>query len=673
MNPLLEDWTAPFGAPPLNRVRPEHFAPAYDRALADHRAEIGRIAEDPAPPDFANTIIAFERSGKFLTRVDAVFSAFAGSMSDDAIQAIEREIAPRLSAHQNAIYLNPQLFQRIDTVWRQRQDAALDPESIKVVERIHLDFVRAGAELSPEKRDRMDAINQRLAELSTGFAQNVLADEEDYVEPLSEAQVVGVPVSLRDALADTAKERDLSAPYAVTLSRSSIEPFLQTADDRALREKLFKAWVKRGDNDGDHNNKAIMTETLSLRGEKAALIGYQNYAAYKLADSMAATPERARALLERVWAPALRRAREERDALQALVAEEGGNFDLAPWDWRYYAEKLRQRRYDFDEAALKPYLTLDNVIAAPFDTASKLFGLSFNQRHDIPVYHPDVRVWEVTQAGRPVGLFYGDYFARTGKQGGAWMSSLRDQHRLDGEVLPLITNNCNFVKGDPALLSFDDARTVFHEFGHALHGLLSNVRYPRLSGTNVARDFVELPSQLYEHWLEEPQVLSRFARHYRTGEPMPQALMEKLIAARHFNQGFQTVEFLASAFLDMDFHSKTSVNIDPAALEAATLTAIGIPEAIVPRHAAPHFGHIFAGEGYSAGYYSYLWSEVLDADGYGAFTEAGDPFSHSLAKKLHDNIYSTGGTRDFTQAYREFRGRDPEIDALLKGRGLETN
>ena len=673
MNPLLEDWTASIDAPPLDRIRSEHFTPAYYRALEDHQAEISCIAEDPAPPDFDNTLAAFERSGKLLTRVDAVFSAFTGSLSDDAIQAIEREMAPRLSAHQNAIYLNPKLFARIDTVWLKRTDASLDSESLKVLERIHLDFVRAGAELSPEKRARMDAVNQRLAGLATEFSQNVLADEEDYVEPLTESQVTGVPASLREALAATAKERGLTAPYAVTLSRSSIEPFLQTADDRALREKLFKAWIKRGDNDGPHNNRAIMAQTLSLRAEKAALMGHQNYAAYKLADSMAATPERARALLQRVWAPALKRAQEERDALQALVAEEGRNFALAPWDWRYYAEKLRQRRYEFDEAALQPYLALDNVIAAAFDTANKLFGLSFTDRRDIPVYHPDVRVWEVTRAGKPVGLFYGDYFARTGKQGGAWMSSLRDQQSLDGEILPLITNNCNFVKGEPALLSFDDARTVFHEFGHALHGLLSNVRYPRLSGTNVARDFVELPSQLYEHWLEEPQVLSRFARHYQTGEPMPSALMEKLSAARHFNQGFQTVEFLASAFLDMDFHSKPLENTDPAALEAATLTAIGMPEAIVPRHAAPHFGHIFAGEGYSAGYYSYLWSEVLDADGYGAFTEAKNPFSPVLAKKLYDNIYSTGGTRDFTQAYREFRGRDPEIDALLKGRGLETN
>ena len=510
--------------------------------------------------------------------------------------------------------------------------------------------------------------------MAAEFSQNVLADEEAYVEPLNEAQIAGIPSSLRDALAATAKERGLDAPYAVTLSRSSIEPVLQSADDRALREKLFKAWVRRGDNDGAHNNGAVMAQTLALRSEKAALMGYPNYAAYKLADSMAATPARARALLDRVWTPARKRALEERDALQTLAAEEGGNFKLAPWDWRYYAEKLRARRYDFDEAALKPYLALDNIVAAAFDTAvPAVRPRRFQPRHDIPVYHPDVRVWEVARHGRAIGLFYGDYFARPGKQDGAWMSSLRDQERLDDEVLPLITNTCNFVKGDPALLSFDDARTVFHEFGHALHGLLSQVRYPRLSGTNVARDFVELPSQIFEHWLEEPQVLSRFARHYQTGAPMPAELMKKLSAARHFNQGFETVEFLASAFLDMDFHSQRLENYDALALQAASLSAIGMPEEILPRHAAPHFGHIFAGEGYSAGYYSYLWSEVLDADGFSAFTEANDPFSPVLAKNLHDNIYSSGGTRDFTEAYRDFRGRDPEIDALLKGRGLETN
>lgn len=673
MNPLLEDWAGPFGTPPLDRIQPAHFASAYEAALAEHQAEIARIAADPAPPGFANTAVALERSGKRLARVDTVFSTFAGSATNETLQAIELEMAPKLSAHWNGIYLNAALFKRLDAVWQRRAELALDAESLRLLERIHLDFVRAGARLSGEDRARIDAINQRLATLAAGFAQNVLADEEDYVEPLSEEQAATLPASLREALAATARERNMDAPYAVTLSRSSIEPFLQSASDRALREKLFKAWVRRGANPGGRNNDRVMAETLKLRAEKAALLGYKTYAAYKLADSMAGTPARARALLDKVWAPARKRAEKEREDLQALVAEEGGNFALAPWDWRYYAEKLRQRRYAFDEDMLKPYLVLDNIIAAAFDTATRLFGITFHPRADVRTYHPDVRVWEVRRGEKPVGLFYGDYFARPGKQGGAWMSSLRDQQSLDGDILPLVLNNCNFVKADPALLSFDDARTVFHEFGHALHGLLSQVRYPRLSGTNVARDFVELPSQLYEHWLEEPEVLSRFARHWQTGEPLPQSLMEKLEAARHFNQGFQTVEFLASAFLDMDFHSQKLENYDPAALEAATLVSIAMPDAIVPRHSAPHFGHIFSGEGYSAGYYAYLWSEVLDADGFGAFTETNNIFSPVIAKKLHDDIYSSGGTRDFTEAYRSFRGRDPEIEALLKGRGLETN
>ncbi|HEX3756723.1 MAG TPA: M3 family metallopeptidase [Rhizomicrobium sp.] len=672
MNPLLEEWRAPFGAPPLDRIRPEYFPAAYVQAFADHDAEIARITEDPAPPDFANTIIAFEKSGRLLTQVDAIFFVLSGAATNEALQKIERELAPRVSAHHNAIYLNAKLFARIDAVWRHRPPHPMDAEDRKVLERIHLDFVRAGARLAPEGRARMDQINQRLATLTTEFSLNVLADEEEYVEPLSEEQATGLSPSLREALATTARERNVAAPYAATLARSSVEPFLQSSPDRALREKLFKAWVARGDNPNAHNNRAIIAETLKLRAEKAALMGYDNYAAYKLADTMAETPDRARALLEKVWSPARKRAEEERGALQAQVAEEGGNFKLAPWDWRFYAERLRQRRYEFDEEALKPYLSLDNVIAAAFDTASKLFGLSFQERHDIPVYHPDVRVWEVTRHEKAVGLFYGDYFSRTGKQEGAWMSSLRDQQKLDGDVLPLIFNTCNFAKAEPALISFDDARTVFHEFGHALHGLLSNVRYPRLSGTNVAQDFVELPSQLFEHWLEEPAVLAKFARHYETGAPMPQSLRDKLIAARHFNQGFTTVEFLASAIIDMDFHSGAWENSDPITMQTASLAAIGMPDEIVPRHGSTHFGHVFAGEGYSAGYYSYLWSEVLDADGFGAFKEAEDPFAPEVAKRLYDHIYSSGGTRNFAEAYRDFRGRDPEIKALLNGRGLES-
>jgi peptidyl-dipeptidase Dcp len=672
-NPLLEDWTGPFGTPPLDRIRPEHFAPAYAQALAEHDAEIAAIAARPA--SFENTIIGLEKSGKLLARVEAVFSTLTSSHTNEALQAIELEMAPRLSAHWSALYLNADLFARIDALYGAREGLGLDSESLKVLERYHLDFVRQGAQLTGEARARLDAIGQRLASLGAEFSQNVLADEQDFVLPLEESQMGGVPQFARDAAAATAKERGVEAPFAVTLSRSSVEPFLQFAADRGLREQLFKAWISRGGNANAHNNSKIIAETLTLRAEKARLLGYKTYADYKLADSMAGTPARARALLEQVWAPAKRRALEEREALAALIAEEGGNFKLAPWDWRYYAEKLRARRYDFDEAALKPYFELEHMIEAAFFTAGKLFGLSFAERRDIAVYHPDVRVWEVTREGESIGLFYGDYFARAEKQGGAWMSSLRDQETLDGTVLPLIVNNCNFVKSDPALLSFDDARTLFHEFGHALHGLLSRVRFPRLSGTHVAQDFVELPSQLYEHWLEEKPVLERFARHYRTGEALPKPLLDRLLAARNFNQGFATVEFLASAFVDMDFHARedgdgAADSIDPEALQAASLGRIGMPEEIAMRHAAAHFGHIFSGDGYSAGYYSYLWSEVLDADGFGAFR--GDPFDPLAARRLYDNIYATGGTRDFAEAYRAFRGRDPEVKALLEGRGLET-
>jgi peptidyl-dipeptidase Dcp len=669
-NPFFEDWRAPFGAPPLDRVRPEHFAPAYARALAEHDAEIAVLAA--APAGFEATIIGLEKSGRLLAKVEAVFSTLVSANSNDALQEIELDMAPRLSAHWSAIYLNAGLFGRIDALYRERAALGLDAESLRVLERYHLDFVRQGAMLKGVGRARLNDIGQRLATLSAEFSQNVLADEQEFVLAVHEDQMAGVPDFLREAAASTARERGLDAAFAVTLSRSSVEPFLQFAADRDLREQLFKAWVSRGGNDNAHNNQAVIAEILGLRAEKARLLGYKSYADYKLADSMAGTPEKARALLDQVWAPARRRALGERDALSQLIAEEGGNFKLAPWDWRYYAEKLRARLYDFDEATLKPYFELERMIEAAFFTAGKLFGLSFAERRDIPVYHPDVRVWEVRRGEEIIGLFYGDYFARAEKQGGAWMSSLRDQERLDGAVLPLIVNTCNFVKTEPALLSFDDARTLFHEFGHALHGLLSKVKYPRLSGTNVARDFVELPSQLYEHWLEEPQVLERFARHYLTGEPLPKPLLERLLAARNFNQGFETVEFLASAFVDMDFHALEGTGqIDPKAMEAASLARIGMPKEIVPRHAAPHFGHVFAGDGYSAGYYSYMWAEVLDADGFGAFRP--DPFDPLAAARLYENIYSAGGSRDYAEAYRAFRGRDPEVRALLQGRGLDTS
>jgi len=668
-NPFFEDWTAPFAAPPLDRIRPEHFAPAYDRALAEHTAEIVAIAEDPSAPSFDNMVLALEKSGRLLSRVEGVFYNLTSAATNEALQAIELEMAPRLSAHWSAISMHPVLFARLDALNQKRDTLGLDGESLRVLERYHLDFVRSGAQLKSEGRDRLAAIAQRLAVLGTQFSQNVLGDEENWTLPLNEAQMAGVPRSARDAAAAKAGALKVDAPFAVTLSRSSVEPFLQYADDRALREQLYRAWAARGDNGDAHDNNAIITEMLALRAERAGLLGYENFAAFKLADSMAGTPGKARALLEDVWAPARLRALEERDALQDLITREGSNFRLAPWDWRYYAEKLRQEKYDFDEAQLKPYFQLSNLIAAAFFTAEKLFGLSFQERHDMPVYHPDVRVWEVSRGGAVIGLFYGDYFARPGKQGGAWMSSFRDQHKLDGNVLPIVTNNSNFSKSDPCLLSFDEAVTLFHEMGHGLHGLLSQVRFPRLSGTNVARDFVELPSQLFEHWLEEPAVLTRFARHYQTGEPIPKPLLDKLLAARNYGQGFATVEFLASALIDMDFHTLPPGS-DPKQAQAETLARIGMPEEIGPRHAASHFTHVFGGDGYSAGYYAYLWSEVLDADGFKAFQEAHDPFDPATAQRLYKFIYSAGGTRDFATAYRAFRGRDPHIDALLEGRGL---
>ncbi|MEJ0027252.1 MAG: M3 family metallopeptidase [Rhizomicrobium sp.] len=670
-NPFFEPWTAPFEAPPFDRIEPGHFPPAYDRALAEHAAEIAGIAGGRAEPSFANTIEALENSGQLLRKVEAVFGNLAASHTNDALQEIERDMAPVLAKHWNDVYLDAVLFARIDALHAGRGTLGLDAEALRVLERYHLDFVRAGAKLKGKDRQRLAAIVEELAGLGTSFGQNVLADEQAFVLPLQEADMAGVPDFAREAAAETAKERGLGAPYAVTTSRSSVEPFLSFAENRDLREKILKAWISRGGNANAHNNAKIIREMVALRAERARLLGYPTFADYKLADTMAKTPGTARHLLEQVWKPARRRALEERDALQAIVTREGGNFALAAWDWRYYAEKLRKERYELDEAELMPYFQLDKMIAAAFHTAYRLFGLEFHPRSDIPVYHPDVRVWEVTRGGAHVGLFYGDYFARASKRGGAWMSAFRDQENMGKPVTPLIVNNCNFPRAEPALLSFDEAKTLFHEFGHALHGLLSQVRYPRLAGTNVAQDFVELPSQIFEHWLEVPETLERFAVHAETGEPIPKALLQKLTAARNFNRGFATVEFLASAFVDLDYHALTDPgDLDAAAFEAKALERIGMPKEIVMRHASPHFLHIFTGDGYSAGYYSYMWSEVLDADGFQAFQEKNDAFDPATARRLYDYIYSAGGTRDFATAYRLFRGRDPKIDALLEGRGL---
>jgi peptidyl-dipeptidase Dcp len=672
-HPFAGPWDTPFGLPPFDSVTPEHFRPAFESALEEQRREIEAIAGAAAEPTFENTIAALELSGRSLRRVSAVFFNLAGAHTNDAIQAIEREMAPRLTKHRNAIFMNAALSGRVDDLHRKRRDLGLTAEQERVLDRYYTIFTRAGARLGPEGKKRLAEITERLATLGTQFSQNVLADEKSYELVLDgEEDLAGLPDFLRTAAAQAAVERGVPGKHVITLSRSSIEPFLQFSARRDLREAAFRAWTSRGERGGATDNTAIVAEMVRLRAERAKLLGFPTFAHFKLDDMMAKTPDAVLDLLNQVWTPARARADEEAGALQALVREEGGNFELAPWDWRYYAEKLRQREHDFDEAQIKPYLQLDRIIEAAFHTANRLFGLQFRELHGLRVYHPDVRVFEVQDANsRHVGLFLGDYFARSSKRSGAWMSSFRIQEKLAGEIRPIIVNVMNFSKGAPALLSFDDARTLFHEFGHALHGLLSDVTYPLIAGTNVATDFVELPSQLYEHWLSRPEILGRFAVHERTGEPMPKTLLNRVLAARNFHQGFATVEYVASAMVDMDFHLLPSVDkLDIAAFEAAALEKIGMPKAITMRHRTPHFTHVFSGDGYSAGYYSYLWSEVLDADAFKAFEETGDVFDPATAHRLKEFVYSAGYRRAPAEAYQAFRGRQPEVGALLEKRGF---
>jgi peptidyl-dipeptidase Dcp len=674
-NPLLTAWTTPFETPPFAEIAPEHFLPAFERAFADHSAEIAAITHDPAAPDFDNTITALERSAKLLSKVAAVFYDLVSAHSSPALLEIDKEVSLRMARHWNPILMNAVLFGRIAALYHERAALRLTAEQLRLLERTYTRFHRSGAGLDEAAKQRMAEINERLAHLGTAFSHHLLADEQDWFMELGENDRDGLPDSFVAAAKAAAEERGLPGKAIVTTSRSSMETFLKCSARRDLREKAYKAFVARGDNGNANDNNDTIVEILTLREESAKLLGYPTFAAYRLEDSMAKTPEAVRGLLERVWKPARARALADRDALQALVAQEGGNFTLAPWDWRYYAEKLRQAKANFDDAAIKPYLTLDNMIAAAFDCATRLFGVTFAERKDIPVWHADVRVWEVRDAtGRHKALFYGDYFARPPKRSGAWMTSLRDQQKLDGEVAPLVINVCNFARGadgEPSLLSPDDARTLFHEFGHGLHGMLSDVTYPSLSGTSVFTDFVELPSQLYEHWQEQPQVLRQFARHYRTGEPLPDDLLKRFLAARKFNQGFATVEFVSSALIDLEFHTQpASASRDVRAFERKELEKIGMPTEISLRHRPQQFGHIFSGDHYASGYYSYMWSEVMDADAFGAFEEAGDIFDPATARRLHDDIYSSGGSRDPEEAYVAFRGREPEPDALLRRRGL---
>ena len=667
-NPLLQDWTTPFGLPPFSEISDDEFAPALDVALKEARANIARIAENPEAPTFENTIEAQELAEESLNKVLGVFYNLAGADSTPKREELQREFAPKLSAYSSEVAMNKALFGRIESLWNARSSLGLTDEQARVLMLYHRNYVRAGAALEGAARDRHTEVKSRLAVLGTEFVQNLLADEREWFMEVSDLS--GLPAFLTEAMAGAAKEKGVGG-HVVTLSRSLIVPFLQFCPDRRMREKAYAAWAARGANGGETDNRDICAETLALRAERAALLGYGSFAEFKLETEMAKTPEAVRDLLMAVWDPARTAANADAAVLQDMMQADGINGDLMPWDWFYYSEKRRLAEHDLDEAELKPYFQLDRMIEAAFDTANRLFGLEFKAL-DVAGYHPDTRLWDVTRDGQHVAVFLGDYFARGSKRSGAWCSAMRQQRKLGGDQSPIVVNVCNFAKpaeGSPALLSYDDARTLFHEFGHALHQMLSNVTYESISGTSVARDFVALPSQLYEHWLEVPEVLAKYATHAETGEAMPEDLLNRLLAARTYDTGFQTVEFLASALVDLDFHTG-AVPDDVMEAQAETLNRIGMPQAIEMRHRSPQFAHVFAGDGYSSGYYSYMWSEVMDADAFEAFEETGDPFDAATAQKLEKFILSAGGSAEPDALYTAFRGKMPGVEALLRGRGL---
>ncbi len=652
-NLLLAKWEGPYGGvPPFDRVKVADFKPALEAGMAENLADVGRIAKDPAPPTFENTIAAMERAGQALDRVQTIYGVFGSTMNGPDFQVVQREMAPRLAAFNDQITQNTELFKRIETVYKSPEKAKLNPEQQRLTWLYYTNFVRAGARLGPGAKARLSEINQKLAGLYTKFSQNVLAEED------------GQTIVLKS-----------EGAWVISNTRSSVDPFLTYSSNRELREKAWRMFINRGDNGDEHDNNATITEILQLRAERAKLLGYPTHAHWRLENAMAKTPENAMELMMQVWKPAVARVHEEVADMQALADKEGAKIKIEPWDYRYYAEKVRTARYDLDQNEVKQYLQLEKLREGIFWVAGELFNFNFTPATNVPVVHPDVRVWEVTDktTKRHIGLWYFDPYARAGKRSGAWMNAYRSQERVDGEITTIVSNNANFVKGkpgEPLLISWDDALTMFHEFGHALHGLNSNVTYPSLSGTAVSRDYVEFPSQLLEHWLSTPEVLQRFAVHYQTGKPIPQSLVERIKRAATFNQGFITVEYLSAALVDMKLHLAGDKKIDADAFEKATLAELGMPDEIVMRHRTPQFLHVFASDGYSAGYYSYLWSDVLTADAYGAFVEAGGPYDHKVAERLRKYIFSVGNTVDPAEAYRSFRGRDPRTEALMKKRGF---
>ena len=677
-NPLLAPWSGPYaGVPPFDKVRAEHLGPALEASMAENLAEADRIANDPAAPTFENTIAAMERTGRTLDRASTVYGIFVSNLNDDAVQAVEREMSPKLAAFSDKITQNAKLYSRIAAVYETRETAGLTPEQKRLTWLYYTNFTRAGAKLDPAAKEKLSGINQRLATLYTNFSQNVLADEGEQMLLLEdEAALAGLPDTARVAAATAAESRDQKGKWAVLNTRSSIEPFLTYSDRRDLREKAWRMFVNRGDNGGKTDNNTIITEILALRAERAKLLGYETHAHWRLENTMARNPARAMELMEAVWTPAVARVREEVADMQAVADQEKAGIKIEPWDYRYYAEKVRKAKYDLDETEIMPYLQLENLREGMFYMASQLFGFSFKpvEAGKVTVFHPDVRVWEVNDpAGQLVGLWYFDPYARQGKRSGAWMNAYRTQERFDRDIKTIVSNNSNFQKGkpgEPVLVSWEDATTLFHEFGHALHGLSSNVSYPSLSGTAVARDYVEFPSQLLEHWLSTPEILNRYALHVETGRPIPAELVAKIERAEKFNEGFKTVEYLGSALVDMKLHLQGAKPVDPDKFERETLTALGMPSEIVMRHRTPQFTHVFAGDGYSAGYYSYLWSDTLTADAWEAFTEANGAWDKAVAKRLRDNVFSVGNTVDPADGYRAFRGRDPGISALMRKRGF---
>ncbi|KAA5547330.1 M3 family metallopeptidase [Roseiconus nitratireducens] len=677
---LLKPWTGPYqGVPPWNQVRPDEFVAAFDSAIASAEDEIDTIAENPKPPTFENTVVAMEQAGAALDRLDAIFGVYTSNLNLGSIPDIERVVAPKLSAHSDRIYQNDKLFARLKAIYESDEKDSLTTAQQRLVDDLYKTFVRQGAMLDDSQKARLSQINAQLARLFTDFSQNVLEDEKRFVTWIeNESDLAGLPDSVKAAMKRAAAERGKPDAWAVTNTRSSMDPFLTYSENRPLREKVWRTYYNRCDNGDEHDNNELITEILSLRRERAKLLGYPTHAHWRLESSMAKTPEATMELMQKVWPKAVQRVHEEVADMQKIADAELSGDDaitIEPWDYRYYAEKVRKDKYDLDFGEVKPYLQLEKLREGMFFVAGELFGLSFEPVTDVPVFHPDVRVWRVLdRQGNDVGLWYFDPYARDGKRSGAWMTAYRVQENIDHPITPIVSNNSNFIPGgdgETVLISWDDAVTLFHEFGHALHGLCSDVTYPSQAGTSVPRDYVEFPSQLLEHWLDTPEVMQQFCVHYQTGKPLPQELIDKIKNASKFNQGFATVEYLASAIVDMKLHTSDRERIDPDQFEKETLQQIGMPNELPMRHRTPHFSHIFSSDSYSAGYYSYLWADALTADAAEAFEQAGSFYDPQLAKSLHENVFSVGDTIDPADGFRAFRGRDVDTSALLRKRGFQ--